>query len=193
MRTSDYPVIYWLEKRWQAGSRVFDWGGNLGHAFYTYRDYLAYPEHLTWTICDVPEVTRAGQRLAERTGATELSFTNDPEISEGCDVMIVSGALQYIPRSLDSLLRTLRLKPKTLFINRTPVHSERAFFTLQNIGPAVCPYQVFAQPQLLAVLESAGYTLRDRWTCHGTILRIPFHPECSIETYTGFYFELNDP
>lgn len=192
MRTSDYPVIYWLEKRWRSGSRVFDWGGNLGHSYYTYQEYLRYPENLTWTICDVPEITRAGQRLAERSGATALSFTNEPESCEGCDVMLISGALQYIPRSLESLLRAIRVKPRTLFINRTPVHPERSFFTLQNIGPVVCPYQVFAEPALIAMLKSAGYTLRDRWTCHGTTLRIPFHPRYSVETYSGFYFERNE-
>ena len=193
MRTSDYPVIYWLEKRWRQGSRVFDWGGNLGHAFYSYRDYLTCPENLTWTICDVPEITRAAQRLAERTGETALSFTNDPESCEGCDVMLISGALQYIPRSLESLLRTIRLKPQTLFINRIPLHPERSFFTLQTIGPVVCPYQVFAEQPFLTMMQSAGYALRDRWPCEGKILRIPFHPKNSVEAYTGFYFERKDP
>lgn len=193
MRTSDYPVIYWLEKKLRAGLRVFDWGGNLGHAFYSYRDYLTYPENLTWTICDVPEVTRAGQRLAERTGETALSFTNDPENCEGCDILLISGALQYIPRSLHSLLRAVRVKPQTLFINRIPLHPKRGFFTLQTIGPVVCPYQVFAKPQFLAMMQSAGYTLRDRWPCEGKTLRIPFYPKNSVEAYTGFYFERNDP
>lgn len=189
-RSSDYAVLYWLGKKLQPGFRVFDWGGNLGHSYYTYREYLDYPVDLSWTICDVPEIVQAGARLAERWNAPNLRFTTVPDECDGCDVLLISGALQYIPRSIDDLLDGLSEKPTTIFINRTPVHATTGYFTLQDIGPAICAYQVFAEGELLETLSKRGYSLRASWPCEGKSIRIPFRPSATIERYTGFLFEL---
>lgn len=190
MRTSDYPVVFWLEKKLRSGFRVFDWGGNIGHSFHAYRQYLSYPPDMTWTICDVAAITQMGAELARRSDAPQLAFTTDPHDCEGSDVLLVSGALQFIPLSLESLLGSLRIKPSVIIINRTPVHPTRSYYTLQDIGPAVCPYQVFSESELLANLAAFGYVLRDRWPCEGKALRIPFRPRDTIERYSGFFFEL---
>lgn len=191
LRSSDYPVLYWLEKRLGQDMRIFDWGGNLGHSYHAYGAYLAYPTGLVWTICDVPEITRAGERLAQRWNARGLRFTNAPEECDGCDVLLVSGALQYMPQSLDELLDKLRVRPRAIVINRTPVLPTSGYYTLQDIGPAVCVYRVFAENALLQLLSNRGYTLRDRWPCEGKSIRIPFHPSETVERYTGFFFELD--
>ena len=189
VRTSDYPVIYWLEKAFPSITRVFDWGGNLGHSFYAYRPYLAYPSELRWTICDVPEVVRAGARLAIEWNANGLTFTERPEACDGADVLLLNGSLQYIPTSLETFLATLDAPPKHVFVNRIPVHRERGFYTLQNIGPTVCPYRVFRESALLDGLRRCGYVVRDRWPCEGKSVRIPWHPGATVEAYTGLYLE----
>jgi len=189
-RSSDYAILYWLVKKLRPGFRVFDWGGNLGHSYYTYREYLDYPADLSWTICDVPEIVQAGTRLAERWNAANLRFTTESDECDGCDVLLISGALQYIPQSIDDLLGGLCHKPTTIFINRTPVHANRGYFTLQDIGPAICAYQVFAERELLDTLSMQGYALRASWPCEGKSIRIPFRPSATIERYTGFLFEL---
>lgn len=193
LRTSDYPVIYWLEKRLHPNFRIFDWGGNLGHSYYAYRDYLNYPTNLTWTICDVPEIAQAGERLARRWDSRGLHFTTVPEECDGYDVLLISGALQYMPRSLSEVLDALLEKPSAIVINRTPVHATLGYFTLQDIGPAICPYQIFVESTLIQTLAKHGYALRDRWPCEGKSIRIPFQSRATIERYTGFFFERGAP
>ena len=191
VRTSDYAVMYWLEKILFPNVRVFDWGGNLGHSYYVYRSYLTFPHDLTWTICDVPEIVRSGRRLASEAGeAAGLIFTERPSDCDGSDVLLFNGSLQFIPISLDSFLVGLRVKPKHVFINRVPVHDTRSYFTLQDVGPVVCPYQIFGEPMLLETLQRQGYELRDRWPCEGKSVHIAFRPSATVEAFSGFYFRL---
>lgn len=187
---SDYPLIYWLEKALQPGSHLFDWGGNIGLSYYAFQRYITYPSDLDWLICDVPEVTRAGKGIAKRNNASGLRFTNQLEDCDGCDIFIASGALQYINTSLGSLLAGLRKRPGHVFINRTPVHQTRGFYTLQDIGPVICPYQIFAEGDFVNSIQSAGYELRDRWSAAELTMRISFHPEDTVKSYSGFYFKL---
>jgi putative methyltransferase (TIGR04325 family) len=189
IKPSDYPTIYWLEKTLKPGSRVFDWGGNIGRSFYPYQRYIDYPDDLEWIVCDVPAVTRAGAELARRNNTTALKFTERPEECDGCDILIAFGSLQFINTPLDRLLSGLRNRPKHLLINRTPVHTTRSFYTLQDIGPAVCAYHVFSEAELIKPLEACGYQLQDRWACHGSTVRIRFHPDDAVEQYSGYYFK----
>ena len=190
IRTSDYAVMYWLEKMLCPKLRVFDWGGNLGHSYYVYRSYLPFPSDLTWTICDVPEIVRTGRQIASEAGdAPGLVFTERPSDCDGCDVLILNGALQFLPVSLESVLAGLQLKPKHVFINRIPVHKTRSYYTLQDVGPVVCPYQIFGEAMLLESLRNLGYELRDRWPCEGKSVHIAFRPSATVEAFSGFYFE----
>lgn len=192
IRTSDYAIMYWLEKILFANVRVFDWGGNLGHSYYVYRSYLTYPRSLTWTICEVPEIVAVGRKLAlEAADAPGLVFTAKPEECDGHDILLFNGSLQYLPISLGSFLERLHAKPNHIFINRVPVHKTKDYFTLQDIGPAVCPYQIFSEAQLVGMLQRQGYELRDRWPCEGKAVRIPFNPNATVEKYSGYYFTFN--
>lgn len=39
----DYPVVYWLNKILKDKSIIFDYGGNIGNLYYTYKKYVTYP------------------------------------------------------------------------------------------------------------------------------------------------------
>lgn len=189
IKTSDYPTIYWLQRIIRDGSRVFDWGGNLGRSYYPYQRYISYPQDFDWLICDVPEVIRAGEELARRRHTPHLRFTDRPEDCDGCEILLAFGSLQFIERSLQSLLVSLSKKPAHLLINRTPVHPHKNYYTLQDVGPVLAVYHVFSEDDFLRSIESCGYRLLDRWSCHGTKVRVPFYSEGAIEEYSGFYFE----
>src|SRR5436305_1048893 len=61
----DYPMIHWLGRAFESGSRrVFDLGGHVGIAYYAYRRYLDYPASLSWQVHDVAAVMASGRRLA---------------------------------------------------------------------------------------------------------------------------------
>jgi putative methyltransferase (TIGR04325 family) len=189
VRVSDYPVMYWLSRLLQEGQRrIFDLGGHIGVSYYGFRRYLQYPQDLQWLIHDVPAVVAAGNELARKIDQKQqLSFTLSREDADGLDVLIASGALQYLDYTLPEMLREFSNPPRHLLINMTPMHPRRGYFTLQNIGVAICPYRVMAIPEFLEDLQALGYTVVDRWESLERELTVPFAGDCTVDGYLGFY------
>ncbi|CAG0882008.1 unnamed protein product [Cyprideis torosa] len=196
---SDYPILFWLEKALASHrlndkggvcDRVFDLGGHIGVAFYSYRNYIQYPQTIDWQVCDVEAVTRAGLRLAEKRAATQLSFTTYYDEADGRDIYFSSGALQYLEEPFASLIARLSSKPGHLLLNLLPLCDGDGFVTLQNIGTAFCPYRVSNKNEFIASVLALGYELVDQWDNPEKSCNIPFYPEQSLDHYTGMYFRL---
>lgn len=186
----DYPVLYWMKALMPRTHRVFDLGGHVGIANYAYEPYLGSLAEIDWTVCDVPAVVEAGRRLAASRGRSGLSFTSRYEEANGADVMLGSGVLQYLPNgSLPALLARLPIPPRHLFINLLPTTDKPTFFTLNNIGTAICPYLVLNEEEFVASIVRHGYRTLDSWSTPEKKCRIPLHPERSVDAYRGFYFE----
>ncbi|HTP31889.1 MAG TPA: methyltransferase, TIGR04325 family [Candidatus Acidoferrales bacterium] len=184
----DYPVLYWLSRLLQPGVHIFDYGGHLGTHFYAYARYLTYPPGLTWTVCDLPEITRAGEQYAREQDARGLAFTNRPEEASGADILIAAGSLQYIESpSLSTLLSRLDAKPRHLLLNKLPLYNGEQFVTLQNGGAAFHPQYVFNRHEFLASLTAIGYRLEDAWDVETHSGRIPLHPGQSFRCHSGLY------
>ena len=188
----DYPVLYWMRPAIEHASSVFDFGGHIGVSYYGYERYLHYPDTLTWTVCDVPAVTRDGTELARRNGRSRLHFTTQIEVADGADVLLAAGSLQYVEdKFLQRALAELRDKPRHIIIQRTPLHHDRSFVTLQATGPTFCPYNVAHRQIFIDSLTKIGYELVDSWACDRS-LEIPFHPECHVPNYSGLYLKQID-
>src|SRR3546814_9716109 len=87
----------------------------------------------------------AGRRWAQGHDAErQLSFTDSVEHADGQDILLSTGALQYLDYTLPELLQRLRRKPRHVLVNLTPMHPDRSFFTLQNLSIAICPYRVMS-------------------------------------------------
>lgn len=185
---SDYPALFWLSQCLRNGSRVFDFGGNVGVSFHAWQTYLSYPEDLHWRVCDLPAIVARGRQLAVAKEESRISFTTSFGDAEGFDVLLTSGCLQYVEAPISQLLAQLKTRPEHLVINRIPLNASRASVTLQNTGWAVSPYHVFHRDQFITDLTSLGYELRDIWSCDDHRCWIPFYPECSVESYSGLYF-----
>ncbi len=187
----DYPLMFWLSHALRGGARsVFDFGGHVGIKFYAYRRYLAYPDDLRWTVCDVPAVVESGQKFARITsGSEKLSFTTRFEEADGCDVLFAAGSLQYVEEPLALRLARLARRPGRLLLSGVPLFAGRSFVTLQSIGTAYCPYQVWNRDDFVAALESVGYELRDEWRNPEKTLHVPFHAGAQVDAYTGLLFE----
>lgn len=190
VRMSDYPLLYWLSRLLAAGQRqLFDLGGHIGISYYGFRRYLDYPADMRWLVHDMPSVMDAGRRWANSHDPSgQLSFRGTRDDADGCDVLMSSGALQYLDYSLAELLERLRNPPPHVLVNLTPMHPERSYFTLQNLGTAICPYRVTAVPRFIADMQALGYCAIDRWESFERQLRLPFEPGYSIDRYYGFYF-----
>jgi putative methyltransferase (TIGR04325 family) len=189
VEASDYPALFWLQHFIGTGARrIFDLGGHVGLSYYAFGPYLSYPDNLRWLVHDMPAVMEKGRVLAlERDRPRKLEFVELEKV-DGCDVLMAKGALQYLDYRLPELLRKQHVLPRNLLINLTPMHPDRSFFTLQNIGVAVCPYRIDAIPEFLLDIQALGYRLIERWEHLDRSVRIPFHPHSSIDRYHGFCF-----
>jgi putative methyltransferase (TIGR04325 family) len=185
----DYPALFWLREALAESRSLLDVGGHIGEAFYAFERVLAYPPGFKWTVMDVPTVAEAGRKLALERGASALEFISDYGSTEGADILFAAGALQYIdsPGVADAI-RSFRIRPRHLVINKTPIYEGPAFVTLQNIGTAHCPYRIFNRQEFVSELDAEGYRLVDEWTKHRPS-HVRFHPEKSFEHYTGMYFK----
>jgi putative methyltransferase (TIGR04325 family) len=188
--TSDYPVLFWLKSLLAENSSLFDLGGNVGLQFYGFQKYLNYPRGLAWTVCDVPSAIELGIQIAKDRKAQGLSFTTNVEDASGVDILLVLGAFHFLEPPLWEALSKLASKPRHLLINRTPLCEGRSFATLQNMGPAICVYQIWNKDECMRRLEDAGYALVDFWEVPEFSCYIPFHTDKSVRAYSGMYFRL---
>lgn len=181
----DYPVVYWLRRFGAECKDVFDFGGHVGVHFFAYRKYL--DRAMPWLVCDVAAVTRAGAILAKERGAAELEFTTDPQTSDGRELFLSAGALQYLPRGhVAEVLRKLTKLPKHIVLSKLPVHDDEGFVTLQDTGVSVHPYTVFRRDELLGDLGALGYRVVDEWKASEHHCRILLEPRRSVLAYSGF-------
>jgi putative methyltransferase (TIGR04325 family) len=79
--------------------------------------------------------------------------------------------------------------PQHILFNKLPLTTGHAYWTLQNFGPAICPYRVFNEKEFLGCLQTAGYVLRDRWAVPELACDVPFHPRHCVPQFSGLYFE----
>jgi putative methyltransferase (TIGR04325 family) len=185
---SDYPVLFWLEKALAESPSVLDIGGYVGISYYSYRDYLTYPQNLQWLVYDVPAVAAVGVEIARRENSVGLSFTSELDGRVKAHTVLASGALQFIEQDCANLLSKLAVLPEHLIISKTPLTDLEGFVTLQDLGPAVCPYWIFNRKKFIDSIQSLGYRLIDSWANVEFSCDIPFHPERCVPGYTGLYF-----
>jgi putative methyltransferase (TIGR04325 family) len=187
MAPSDYPLAFWFDRVLREGDTVVDFGGHVGTKYRALRPYLPQLGHLRWIVCDLPNVTEAGRALAADDGLDRLEFTEDFACADGADVLLSSGALQYVEPMLWTLLARLATLPEHVFLNKLPAHDADAVTTLQNIQAAFVPYRIYDRRALLREMRALGYELVDEWLVPDRHTRIPFHPEIAPEHY-GHYF-----
>jgi putative methyltransferase (TIGR04325 family) len=184
---SDYPVLFWLQRLLPETRKIFDVGGYVGISYYSYAKFLEYPTDFTWMIYDVPAVVEAGRKLAESKQESLLEFTTAFSDGDSADVLIAAGSLQVCPEELADLLTQFTVKPEHILINKLPMVEDDSFVTLQTLGPAITPYKVFNRHSFLDSLTGLGYELINEWTNPDLGLLIPFHPDKTINAFTGMY------
>lgn len=187
LRPSDYAALYWLA-RIDDDLRVFDFGGNVGNLYYSYRPYLS-PRRLEWTSYDLPAIIASGRRIAAERGVDELRFSDRPQAPADTNVLLISGALHYWEGSIGELFERLESRPSHVLVNRTPVHeTAAAFITLQRQDHFAVPCLVRNAGELIAAFTALGYTLVNRWSALELSLPLPLFPAQSVPAYSGFYF-----
>jgi putative methyltransferase (TIGR04325 family) len=189
---SDYAMMHWLDKAFDDGARrIFDLGGHVGVSYYAYQKYLRFPEALSWQLFDVPAVMTEARRLAaERDRLGALEFADRFEEVAHADVLFTSGCLQYLEQTLAEKLAPLPRRPRWVLVNLLPLHDTLAYWTVQSIGSALCPYRIQRQGDFIRSLEALGYEVCDVWENAEKRCQVAFAPEYSFDGYVGMALKL---
>jgi putative methyltransferase (TIGR04325 family) len=164
----------------------------MGEAYYGFSTVLEYPKDMTWTVMDVPSIAKAGALLASREKRTNIHFISSLDGYPGADVLLSTGALQYLDTHLSNALAGMQTRPKHVLINFIPVYDGPSFVTVQNIGTAYCAYRVFNRNEFVDSLRALGFALIDSWK-KPRAFDVLDDPERSFKHYTGFYFRYRQP
>jgi len=187
MRKRDYPVLFWLSKALAEGCKILNLGGSAGTEYFTYRQFLQFPERVIWMVCELPHVVEFGSSLANAVDAPELVFTTRIEDGAGADIFLSCGALHYLEQDLATCLRRLQPLPPRVLVNRIPLYEGETFFTIQSSLGSVVPYRIQNRQELVDSMIELDYQLVDCWSEKREVV-IPFHPQRSVDEFYGFYF-----
>ncbi|MEL6367265.1 MAG: methyltransferase, TIGR04325 family [Pseudomonadota bacterium] len=185
----DYPMLFWLARALQADSRVVEFGGSLGHLFYSIRDLFPLEDTVDWTILELREAVSAGRRLASRMGEKRLKFevSNFDQLDLQGDVFVSAGALQYAMQSTTEWLDRFAQPPTHIVLHTMPARQGAQFWTLQRIDETELPYRVLSIPALIEEMQGRGYETISQWRQDREV-RIPFRDRYGADGYYGFYF-----
>jgi putative methyltransferase (TIGR04325 family) len=189
MRESDYPVLFHLAPCAFGLRRVFDLGGGVGNAFYSYDRHLRFSKELTWTVCELPARRVAGAEFAHKRNEPRLCFTGEVKGATGVDLLLVSGALHYFDEPLYPMLEKLECLPRRVIVNRTPFSRGHALVTVQDGGECLAACKLHSRDDFINGMKGLGYELRDSWPVFEFKAWVPLYPDVSYGHYWGFYFE----
>ena len=182
-------MLFWLAKALAELPSLLDIGGYIGISYYSYRNYLPYPDNLEWVVHDVPAVSAAGIEIAQHQDSRGLSFITGITSELRPHTVLAAGSLQFIEGNFSDLLSRMGTLPRKLIVSKTPLTELPDFVTLQDLGPAVCPYRIFNRAKFIQSIETLGYRLVDSWANSDFQCRIPFHPDRTVPSYSGLYFK----
>jgi len=188
--STDYPVLFWMNKFKTDIKKVFDFGGHIGIHYYSFSKVLDFSNIENWTVCDVASVVEEGKLYSVQKNAKKLNFVTNIQDLEGHDLFLASGSLQYLEWELHNKLGGLKKRPKILIINMLPLHHSLSTITLQSIGTSFCPYYIRNEDDFIQGLESIGYELLDLWSNEEKKCNIAFEKERSLNFYRGLVFHL---
>ena len=183
---SAHAVFFWLSQLLQDGTRLVDYGGGPAVTYRPYSRRATLPPNLSWTTVDLPAIAARGREIAALGGLDGVRFAETLAQAGPCDILLSAGALQYMEHSVPGLLGMMGDRPRHIILNKVPLTEGASYWSVQNQGPAVCPYRIYNSGEFLGYFEREGYAVADRWRVAELTCDIPFHPRRSIAEQCGF-------
>ena len=187
---SFYASLYWLARVLKPGDTLVDFGGHYGGAYISYTAREHFPDGAQWIVVDVPTVIKSALGTVATTPCSPLSFTADLTSIPHIDVFFSAGSIQYVDRDVAGIAAMItERKPRHIILNNFALTSRPGFWSLQHLGAAMAPNQIFNERAFIGAFEEAGYTLRDRWEVAELNCQVPFEPHRYVKAYSGVHFE----
>lgn len=181
-----YGYVLALAARCLQRMSILDWGGGLGHYALLSRALLPGVE-IDYFCRDVPAFCGQGRLLAPRV----TFYSRDDDFAgRAFDLVLASGALQYVQAWQESVRRLVAATGRYLLITRLPLVSQSpSFIMLQRAQQHGYPTEYlswcFNRGEFLGELRSAGMELvREFIVAEG--IDIPGAPEPCV--FAGFLF-----
>lgn len=188
LRPSDYAALYWLLRITSSELNIFDFGGNVGNLYYSYRPYLQPLREITWTVLDLPAVVERGRAIARERGADGLRFTERAGDMASNAILLVSGSFHYWEGGVAGFLEQFAKPPEHILLNRTPTHETRpSFVTVQRTETCAFPCVIRNAKEMMNEFSKQGYTTKDRWRALELSIENPLFPDYAVPHYSGFY------
>ena len=155
---------------------VIDFGGAAGIHYFLSKSFV--PNLKSWMVIE----TKAMVEQQEKNKEEKLKFCTMDDLIVGdldCDLLYLSGSLQYVGNPIQILNKLIRIKPKLILISRTPFNQKntKAIFIqtskLSSNGPGPLPskykdckihYEVNV-PNYSQVIELLEDKYSIQWTC----------------------------
>ncbi len=186
---SVYPSLYWIARVLQPGGTLVDFGGATGALCRAYLRREPLPDGARWVVVDLPAVVARSERLNAHDKPAQLSFVTDYDALPAVDVFFSAGSIQYLDRTPAQLAALIGTRPRHIVFNKFALTSGPGFWTLQHLGRAMAPNQIFNESEFLRAFNDAGYGLCDRWAVAELNVQIPFEPARQVKTLSGLCFE----
>ena len=145
---------------------VLDYGGSLGSSYFQHRDVLENYNY-SWNIIEQEGFVKKGK---ESIPEIEFFYNMSEYIQAGkrCNILILSGVLQYFSESLKTLKIILDCSFEYVIIDRTFFNvANKTRLAIQYVPPiiydAAYPVALFSREELIDILNECGYEVKYGW------------------------------
>ena len=139
--------------------RVIDFGGGMGIGFANMMRCVPEKTACEYLVIDNEASCERGRRLF-RDFASVKFMPHLPQVSGAVDVVVLSGALQFVEDYGDLLVKLAAFKPSFWLFTFVPAGDVPTFATSQlNVPGSVLPAWFFNVRELIEKIEALGYEL----------------------------------
>ena len=152
------PVMAALGRIAKPKPRVIDFGGAFGGSYRQYKAFHGKPA--SWAVVEQPAMVKLGR---EHFQDAELVFHPTLETAGPADAILLSSALQYLPKPDELIGAILAARIPYVIIDRTPCSAQaRDILAVQKVPAEIYaasyPCWIFSRERLLQAF-SPGYRL----------------------------------
>jgi putative methyltransferase (TIGR04325 family) len=134
---------------------ILDYGGGLGHYFQIGKSLMPELE-LRYSCKDFPHITALGKEFNPEI----RWFADDSCLTSKYDLVMISGALQYIQHWKQFLRKVAAATDSYLFLTRVPVVNKAdSFVAIQEAYETRMLHWQFNRSEMLQAIDDAGFII----------------------------------